>query len=242
MARSIELHYWPTANGHKVAIALEEMGLAYEVRPVNILRGDQFRPEFLAISPNNRIPAIVDPEGFGAGAVSVFESGAILQHLGRKSGRFYDGDEGQRLEIDQWLFWQIGGLGPMAGQAHHFREYAPAMIKDQRQLAYSVDRYSNEVHRLYGVMDRRLDGRDFLADAYSIADIACWPWVLNWRRQGIHLPDFPRVEVWFQRIEARPAVRKAIEVGDEVRRIDAVLASDPAAEAQRSVLFGRRAR
>src|SRR5438105_2369136 len=155
MAQPIQLHYWPTPNGHKITIALEEMGLPYEIHPVNIGKGEQFRPGFLAISPNNRMPAIVDPDGPDGQPVSLFESGAILQYLGRKSGRFYGRDERNRVEVEVWLFWQMAGLGPMAGQAHHFRGYAPTMLPDQRHVAYGANRYTNEVHRLYRVLNER---------------------------------------------------------------------------------------
>ena len=156
MARPIEVHYWPTPNGHKITIALEEMGLAYEIKPVNIGRGEQFTPAFLAISPNNRMPAIVDPGGPDGKPISVFESGAILQYLGRKTGQFYGSDERSRVAIEEWLYWQMANLGPNAGNTHHFRGYAPAMISDQRQIAYGAVRYTNEVNRLYGVLDTRL--------------------------------------------------------------------------------------
>ncbi len=174
----IELYYWPTPNGWKVTIMLEELGVPYEVKYVNIGKGEQFEPAFLKISPNNRMPAIVDPEGPDGKPISVFESGAILQYLGRKFGRFYGADERGRVEVDQWLFWQMGGLGPMAGQAHHFRQYAPETVP------YGIERYTNEVNRLYGVMDRRLADRDYLAGNYSIADMACVGWVKPYRNQG----------------------------------------------------------
>ena len=203
MAGPIELYSWPTPNGHKVTIMLEECGLPYEIRYVNIGRGEQFAPEFLAISPNNRMPAITDPEGAGGEPVSVFESGAILQYLGRKTGRFYPADERARVEVEQWLFWQVGGLGPMAGQAHHFRNYAV------EKIPYAIDRYVNEVNRLYGVLDRRLADREFLAGDYSIADMACYPWVRPYKNQGQDLAEFPHLEAWFQRVRERPAVAKA---------------------------------
>jgi glutathione S-transferase/GST-like protein len=240
MVQPIELHYWPTPNGHKITIALEEMGLPYEIRPVNIGAGEQFRPEFLAISPNNRMPAIVDPEGPDGQPVSIFESGAILQHLGRKSGRFYGASERERIDVEQWLFWQMANLGPMAGQAHHFRGYAPSMIPDQRDVAYGAIRYTNEVERLYGVLDKQLDGREFMAGAYSIADMASWPWVSSWRGQGILIEEFPHVKAWWERIEARPAVQRALGRAEELR---AFLANSPEAEEQRRrILFGQRAR
>jgi glutathione S-transferase len=240
MSRPIELHYWPTPNGWKISIALEEMGLPYDMRPVNIGTGEQFRPEFLAISPNNRMPAIVDPDGPGGGPVSIFESGAILQYLARKTGRFYGARERARVEIDQWRFWQMGGLGPMAGQAHHFRQYAPAMISDQRMLAYGVSRYTNEVARLYGVLEGRLAEREYVAGEYSIADMACWPWVVPHRNQGVDLTAYPNVAAWFARVGAREAVQKGRALGEELRR--PLEASGKAAEDARRVLFGRSPR
>src|SRR5215813_13974638 len=174
--RPIELYYWPTPNGWKISIMLEECGLPYVVRPVDISKGEQFSPQFLAIAPNNRIPAILDPNGPGGRPISVFESGAILQYLGRKAGQFYPRDERARIAVDQWLFWQMGGLGPMAGQANHFRLYAP------EQLDYAIKRYTDEVNRLFGVMDKRLADRPFLAGKYSIADMACIGWTNPWER------------------------------------------------------------
>ena len=241
MAQPIELYYWPTPNGHKITIALEEMGLPYEIRPVNIGKGEQFRPEFLAISPNNRMPAIVDPDGPDGQPISVFESGAILQHLGRKSGQFYGENARNRVEVEEWLFWQVGGLGPMAGQTHHFRGYAPSMLADQRQVAYGAIRYTNETNRLYGVLNKRLDGRDFLAGGYSIADMACWPWITPWRAQGVILEDFPNLKAWYERIEAREATRRALAHAETVRSINLATAGREADE-QRRVLFGQRAR
>jgi len=230
--RPIELHYWPTPNGWKITLFLEEAGLPYEVRFVNIGGGDQFKPEFLAISPNNRMPAIVDPDGPGGTAISVFESGAILQYLGRKTGRFYPADERQRVDVDQWLFWQMGGVGPMAGQCHHFRQYAPEPI------TYAVDRYTNEVNRLYGVLEKRLAGRDFICGDYSIADMAVFPWARLWERQGQDIAEFPLMQAWIERIAARPATERALAVGRE-ERAKVNLATDKAAQA---VLFGQRAR
>lgn len=227
----IELYYWPTPNGWKVTIMLEETGLPYEVKPVNIGRGEQFQPAFLAISPNNRMPAIVDTAPNDGGApVSVFESGAILQYLGRKTGQFYPSAERERVEVEQWLFWQMGGLGPMAGQAHHFRQYAPEKID------YGINRYTNEVNRLYGVMNKRLADREFLAGAYSIADMAAWPWVVPYKNQGQDLEDFPHLKRWFDAIQARPAVQKGFAVGKELRRN---LNDD---EEAKKVLFGQKAR
>ena len=206
MSNPIELWYWPTPNGWKISIALEEMGLPYVMKPVNIGAGEQFAAEFQAISPNGRMPAIVDPDGPDGQPLSIFESGAILQYLGVKSGRFYPQDPRGKADVDQWLFWQVGGLGPMAGQTHHFRQYAPALTSDQRHLAYGVRRYTNETHRLYGVMDRRLADRDYLAGDYSIADMAAWPWILP-QLQGQSLSDFPHLAAWVDRVGARPAAQ-----------------------------------
>jgi GSH-dependent disulfide-bond oxidoreductase len=242
MPRPIELHYWPTPNGHKVTIALEEMGLPYEIRPVNIGRGEQFRPEFLAISPNNRMPALVDPAGPDGQPISIFESGAILQYLARKSGAFYGEGERGRSEVEQWLYWQMAGLGPMSGQANHFRNYAPAVTQDQRHLAYGANRYSDEVHRLYGVLNHRLAGREFVAGDYSIADMAAWPWITPWKGMGIHLDEFPNLAAWYERIAARPAVQRALARGSEVKRGPGLNESGAQAEAARRILFGQRAR
>jgi GST-like protein len=234
MQAPIELHYWPTPNGWKVSIALEEMGLPYDLRLVNIGAGEQFREEFLAISPNNRMPAIVDPEGPDGRPISVFESGAILQYLGRKTGRFYGATERERVEIEQWLFWQVGGVGPMAGQAHHFLSYAPKMEPPQ-DLPYAKDRYRNEVGRLYGVLDRRLADRDFVAGAYSIADMAIWPWAILWKGQEQDVERFPRMKAWLDRVGARPAVKAGRALAAEARLN---VAEDRAAQ---KVLFGQRA-
>lgn len=239
MPAPIDLWYWPTPNGWKVTIALEEMELPYVLKPVNIGAGEQFTPEFQAISPNGRMPAIVDPEGDNGAPLSIFESGAILQYLGLKSGRFYPQDARGRTEIDQWLFWQVGGLGPMAGQTHHFRQYAPAMIADQRQIAYGVRRYTDETHRLYGVMDRRLADRDYLAGDYSIADMAAWPWILP-ALQGQSIEEFPHLKAWHERVGARPAVQRGRAAGEELRRNLAAAGADAAAA--RKLLFGQRAR
>ncbi|MCR5875460.1 glutathione S-transferase N-terminal domain-containing protein [Phenylobacterium sp. J426] len=246
MASPIEVHYWPTPNGHKVTIALEEMGLPYEIVPVNIGRGDQFKPEFLAISPNNRMPAIVDPDGPGGQPISIFESGAILQYLGRKTGQFYggSGDEGERrrVAVEEWLMWQMANLGPNSGQANHFRNYAPMMTSDQRHIAYGAVRYSNEVHRLYGVMETRLEGHEYLAGEYSIADMATAPWVSAWKALGIHFDDFPKTKAWHEKILAREPVKRALAKGEELRRGPGLNASGKDAEEARKVLFGQRAR
>ena len=210
-AKPIELYYWPTPNGWKITIMLEELGVPYVVRYVNIGRGDQFEPSFLKIAPNNRMPAIIDPEGPGGEPISIFESGAILQYLGRKFGKFYPEDERGRMEVDQWLFWQMGGLGPMAGQAHHFRQYAP------EKIPYAINRYTNECNRLYGVMNKRLADREFLAGAYSIADMACIGWIKPYQNQGQDLQEFPHLKRWFETIMARPAVERGMAVGKEER-------------------------
>jgi GST-like protein len=228
--KPIELHYWPTPNGWKITIMLEELGVPYEVKYVNIGKGEQFEPSFLKIAPNNRMPAIVDPEGPDGQPISIFESGAILQYLGRKFGKFYPADERARVEVEQWLFWQVGGLGPMAGQAHHFRNYAP------EKLPYAIKRYTDEVNRLYGVMNRRLADREFLAGDYSIADMASVGWTRSYKNQGQDLEDFPHLKRWFDTILARPAVERALVVGQDRR---SNLADDK--EAQK-VLFGQRAR
>ena len=235
MAQPIEVHYWPTPNGHKVTIALEEMGLPYEIKGVDIGKGDQFKPEFLAISPNNRMPAIVDPEGPDGQPVSVFESGAILQYLARKSGKFYGESERNRVQVEEWLFWQMAGLGPMAGQAHHFRGFVASYIKDQRYIAYGANRYTNETARLYRVLNKQLEGRDFVAGAYSIADMACWPWTRSWEMQGINLDDFPNVKTWFARVESRDAVQRALKHQDIVKDL-----KPPSAEEMHRNLYGRR--
>jgi len=241
MAEPIDVYFWPTPNGYKITIALEEMGLPYKLIPINIGAGAQFKPEFLAISPNNRMPAIVDPEGPDGKPISVFESGAILQYLGRKTGRFYGRDERNRAEVEEWLMWQMAGLGPMAGQTHHFRGYAPSMIADQRQVAYGAIRYTNETERLYGVLNKRLEGRDFVAGDYSIADMAAFPWVAPWKIQGIVLDQFPNVKAWYDRIAAREAVQRSAEAGKAITSRNLGAPTKEAEEA-RKVLFGQRAR
>lgn len=202
--KPIDFYFWPTPNGFKIRIMLEECGLPYKVKPVDISKGDQFKPKFLTISPNNKMPAIVDPDGPGGAPISIFESGAILQYLGRKTGKLYPSDERLRVRVDEWLFWQVGGFGPMAGQAHHFRIYAP------KKVPYGIERYTNEVTRLYGVLDKRLKGRKFLADDYSIADIASYPWALSWDKQGQEIAKFPRVKQWMERISERAAVQRGL--------------------------------
>ncbi|ARV59934.1 thiol:disulfide oxidoreductase [Nostocales cyanobacterium HT-58-2] len=202
----IELYYWTTPNGHKITIFLEEAELPYTIVPVNIGAGDQFKPEFLKISPNNRIPAIIDNAPAGGGEpISVFESGAILLYLAEKTGKLIPQDLCGRVEVLQWLFWQMGGLGPMAGQNHHFSQYAPEKIE------YAINRYVNETGRLYAVLDKRLADREFIAGDYSIADIAAYPWIVPHERQGQKLEDFPNLKRWFETIQARPAVIRAYE-------------------------------
>lgn len=203
----IRLYYWPTPNGMKVSIMLEECGLPYKVNYVDITSGEQFKPAFLKVSPNNRIPAIVDPDGPGGKPLSLFESGAILQYLGRKTRKYYPADPAKRTEVEQWLMWQMGGVGPMAGQAHHFMLYAPS------SFPYSKKRYRDEVSRLYGVLDQQLVDRDYVAGNYSIADIALWPWVNRWERQEQDIAKFPRVVEWLERVGERPAVKRGAAVG-----------------------------
>ncbi len=207
----IDVYYWPTPNGHKVTIFLEETGTPFQIVPIDIRKGDQFKPDFLKIAPNNRMPAIVDQAPADGGApVSVFESGAILVYLGEKTGQFLPTDIRRRAEVMQWLFWQMGGLGPMAGQNHHFNRYT------QYKIQYAIDRYVNETGRLYGVMDRRLADRPYIAgDDYSIADMACHPWIKLHDLQSQTLEDFPHLARWFERVAARPAVERAYELGKQ---------------------------
>jgi GSH-dependent disulfide-bond oxidoreductase len=229
----IDLYYWTTPNGHKVTMFLEEASLEYKLHPINIGKGEQFAPDFLRVSPNNRIPAIVDnaPEGGGA-PISVFESGAILLYLAEKTGRFIASDLRGRTEMLQWLFWQMGGLGPMAGQAHHFRIYAPDKI------GYAVDRYTKECNRLYGVLNKRLADRAFVAgDEYGIADMASYPWIVPHERQGQTLEDFPNLKRWFEAIKGRPATIRAYEI---VQRVNPQ-AGKPMGENEKKVMFGQTA-
>ncbi|TLP67179.1 glutathione S-transferase family protein [Parasedimentitalea maritima] len=206
MQQPIQLYYWPTPNGWKISIALEEMGLPYDLNLINISKGDQFAPDFLKIAPNNRMPAITDPDGPDGAPISLFESGAILMYLARKTGRFYGEDERTKLSVDQWLMWQMGGVGPMAGQAHHFLKYAPKMDPPQ-DIPYAKDRYRAEVARLYGVLDRQLAGNEYVAgDDYSIADMAIWPWASLWEGQQQSLKDKPHLTRWLDLVGKRPAV------------------------------------
>jgi GST-like protein len=234
--RPIDLYYWPTPNGWKVSIMLEECRLPYTIIPVNIAHGEQFKPQFLKISPNNRMPAIVDHDGPGGRPISVFESGAILQYLGRKIGKFYPADERGRVVVDEWLFWQMANLGPKAGEANHFRRYAPD------RLPYALERFDNEMNRLFGVMNRRLKDRRYLAGRYSIADMACVGWIKLFERQGERegvepFKGFPHLKRWLAAMRARPAVRRGMQV-----RVEAASQVDVADPKVRAVLFGQRAR
>jgi GSH-dependent disulfide-bond oxidoreductase len=228
----IDFYYWPTPNGWKVAIMLEECGLPYRMIPVDIGRGDQFKPEFLAISPNNRMPAIVDHDAqaeFGDAPLPVFESGTILVHLTERAGRFMSSTRRGRKETLEWLFWQVGNLGPMAGQLSHFVNYA------QGEHAYSRMRYADEYNRCLGVLERRLEGREFIVDEYSIADMACWPWVLIAKPLGQPLDDFPNVARWRETVKQRPAVQRGVDLGKELRR------RAPPTDAERRILFNQTA-
>ena len=227
----IELFYWPTPNGHKITMFLEETGTPYRITPVNIGTGEQFRPDFLAISPNNRMPAIIDhAPADGGPPLSVFESGAILTYLGDKTGKLLPRSTRERVVVLEWLAWQVAGLGPMAGQNHHFRRYAP------EKLPYAIDRYERETNRLYGVLDRRLEGRAYVAgDAYSIADLASYPWIVPWEAQGQNLGDFPHLKRWFEAVAARPSTVRAYAKGEPLRS-PATLTDEA-----RRVLFGQTA-
>lgn len=237
MTSPIELYFWPTPNGWKISIALEEMGLPYELKPVNIGKGEQFTPAFLAISANNRMPAIIDPDGPGGAPISVFESAAILQYLGRKTGQFYPKDERARVEVEQWLIWQVANQGPIAGQVSHFVNYAPKLVDDPQLIEYARVRYTNELNRLCGVMERRLADREFLAGGYSIADIAAWPWARIVHKLGQNFEDFPKLKMWVDRIYERPAVQRALKAGEELRQQQALSKEDVRAAAQH--LFGQ---
>lgn len=225
----IDLYFWPTPNGFKASIMLEECALAYQVNMIDITKGDQFAPEFLKVSPNNKIPAIQDPVGPDGKPVSIFESGAILNYLARKTGKFVPPDDRARSEVEQWLFWQVGGLGPMAGQCHHFRNYAV------EKIPYAIDRYVNETNRLYGVLDDRLADRDFVAGNYSIADMAIYPWTKLWKNQGQDIEDFPHIKAWMARVGERPAVARGMAVSRDAWSSQS-LADDKHAQ---SVLFGQ---
>ena len=226
----IDLYYWTTPNGHKISIFLEEASLPYRIIPVDIGRGAQFERNFLEISPNNKIPAIVDHDpGDGGDPLSVFESGAILLYLAEKAGRFIPDDSRRRIETIEWLFWQVGGLGPMAGQNHHFSQYA------QEKIPYAIERYVKETNRLYGVLDHRLEGREYVAEVYSIADMAIYPWIVPHARQGQDLADFPNVKRWFDSVGQRPAVRRAYEIAQAINPAPTV------SEESKKILFGQTA-
>ena len=226
----IDLYYWPTPNGHKISIFLEEAELEYRILPIDISAGDQFKPEFLRISPNNRMPAIIDPTPVDGGEpISVFESGAILLYLAEKTGKFMPSVARSRKVVIEWLFWQVGGLGPMAGQNHHFVQYA------LEKLPYAIDRYLQETNRLYGVLDRQLQEREYIADDYSIADMACYPWIVPYERQQQKLEDFPNLKRWFESIRSRPAVIRAYEKGESFT------ARPTVNEESRKILFGQTA-
>jgi GST-like protein len=227
--KPIDLYYWPTPNGHKITIALEELGVPYRLHFVNIGKGEQFDPAFLAIAPNNRIPAIVDPEGPDGKPISIFESAAILQYLGRKFGKLYPSDERGRVAVEEWLAWQVANVGPAFGNNNHFSRYA------REKLPYAITRFVNEVHRLYGVLNRRLQGREFVAGDYSIADIALLGWVRNWANRNVEIGEFPNVKRWVETMEARPAVQRALAIKAPTPPLD--LAKDE--EAQK-ILFGQR--
>lgn len=227
----IDLYYWTTPNGHKITLFLEEAELAYTIHPVNLSKGDQLKPEFLAISPNNRIPAIVDQNPADGGApVSVFESGAILVYLAEKTNKFLPGDLRGRVAALEWLFWQVGGLGPMAGQNHHFKQYA------REKLPYAIDRYVRETNRLYGVLNKRLADRPFVAGEYSIADMAIYPWIVPYENQGQRLDDFPHLKRWFEAIGSRPATQRAYARAAEINTTPVV-----GDEESRKILFGQTA-
>src|SRR5215470_8490866 len=229
MARPIDVHYWPTPNGWKITIMLEELGVPYNIIPVNIGVGEQFKPGFLKISPNNRMPAIVDPEPLGGGApLAIFESGAILEYLAEKYGKFMPKDTRGKYDVLQWLYWQMANLGPNSGQANHFRNYAADKIE------YGIKRYTDEVNRLYGVMNIQLADHEFLAGDYSIADMASWPWVILYERMGQDLNEFSHLKRWVNTVGTRPAVIKGKAVGQEIRA--------EMSEEAKKVLFGQRAR
>lgn len=229
--KPIDLYYWPTPNGHKITIMLEELGVPYNLHFINIGKGDQFQLDFLAFSPNNKMPAIIDPEGPDGKPISVFESGAILLYLGRKFGKFYPQDERGRVEVEQWLMWQMAGFGPMLGQNHHFALYAP------EKIPYAIKRYQDETHRLYGVLEKQLAGRDYICGDYSIVDMACVGWARGWERQAIDAAEFPNVMAWIDRVSNRSAVTKALAITAPTPPSN--LADDK--EAQK-VLFNQRGR
>jgi glutathione S-transferase len=245
MTSPIDFYYWPTPNGWKISIALEEMGLPYTVKPLNITKGEQFEPAFLSISPNNRMPAIVDLDGPDGAPVSVFESGAILQYLARKSGKFYGSSECGRIAVDEWVFWQVSNLGPVSGQYGHFRNYAVTMVDDPSKLDYALNRFRNEVDRLFGVMERQFGKHEYLAGPdYSIADMACVGWLLPADRVGM-LAAFPGIKAWFDKVVARPGVQKGLALRQDLRDQQPNLSDpkqdDKAAAEARKILFGQTA-
>ena len=224
----IDLYYWPTPNGHKITIFLEESGLPYKIHPVNIGKGEQFNPDFLKIAPNNRMPAIVDHEPKdGQGDFSLFESGAILWYLAEKTGKFVPASTRGKAQVSEWLFWQMAGLGPMAGQNHHFNIYAP------EKIPYAMERYIKETSRLYGVLNKQLEGKEFVTGEYSIADMAIYPWIVPHEAQGQKLADFPHLKTWFEMMAKRPAVIRAYEAGKPL------MSDAPMTDEQKRVLFGQ---
>jgi glutathione S-transferase len=241
MTKPIELYYWPTPNGKKVSIALEEMGLPYVVKAVNIGKGDQFTPEFLKISPNNRMPAIIDPDGPDGQPISVFESGAILQYLARKTGKFGGATPREQAEVESWVMWQMANLGPVMGHGNHFRNYAPKIETDPAKLEYGVNRFTNEANRLFGVLDTRLEDRDYIAGELSIADFATWPWVLAYKIVGQDMAEFPHLKAWVDRCGAREGFQKGKDVGTEMRSLSLAEAGKEG-DAARAMLFGQTAR
>jgi len=227
----IELYYWTTPNGHKITIFLEETGLPYKIFPINISKGEQFDPFFLSFSPNNRIPAIRDLNPADGGeSIGIFESGAILEYLAEKTGQFLPREARAKYEVLEWLFWQMAGLGPMAGQNHHFVQYAP------ERIPYAMERYVKETNRLYGVLNKRLEGREYIAGEYSIADMACYPWIVPYERQQQKLEDFPHLKAWFERMAARPAVQRAYAKAQEINEAPTV------SPESKAILFGQTAR
>ena len=230
--KPIDLYFFPTPNGHKISVMLEELEVPYTVHIIHIGKGDQFTPEFLAVSPNNKIPAIVDPEGPDGTPISVFESGAILKYLALKFGKFYPADPREQVKVDEWLFWQVGGFGPMLGQNHHFSIYAP------EKLPYAIKRYQDETHRLYGVLNKQLEGQDYICGDFSIADMASIGWARGWERQAMDITEFPNVAAWIERVSGRPGSKRGLALTiDDGQRPD--LSKDKDAQA---VLFNQRAR
>lgn len=228
----IDLFYWTTPNGHKISIFLEEAGLPYKIHPVNIGKGEQFKPEFLAIAPNNRIPAITDNEPLdNKGPLSIFESGAILWYLAEKTKKFVPAEARGKVLVSEWLFWQMAGLGPMAGQNHHFNGYAP------EKIPYAMERYIKETARLYGVLNKQLDGKDWVAGDYSIADMAIYPWIVPYEKQSQNLNDFPHLKRWFETMKQRPAVLKAYELAQKINP-----ETGPMTEEAKKILFGQTSR